>query len=297
MADPKRILFLASNPDDIGRIRFDKEHKEIKESLRRSKHRDSFVLEEAFAVSSRDMSRHILDFIPHILHFTGHGSKRGELIAEDAEGRQLITPAALGSLLGVFKDTIELVLLSACYSDQSADVILAHIPYVIGMKNAVKDTTAIEFAIGLYDAFGARGNRFTPENLEWAVTYAKATSHLGGADDHDLPIFRYNEALLSVAKEPIPGGSTTPGSGTNDLQAITHLAITEGLKPAADALFQLMQGQSFGRRDNDIIHLVGRINALNRDAQSGILRAQEKQVREAQLLASFNALMEELKEN
>ena len=291
---PKRILFLASNPADTGRLRFDKEHKEISESIRRAKYRDMCELDEAFAVSARDISRKILDVQPHILHFTGHGKRNGKLIAESGDERQLIGPNALGGLLSSFKDSIQLVFLNACYSERSADAILKHIPYVIGMQEAVEDTTAIEFAIGLYDAFGAKGFDFNPQTLEWAVNFAKGAALLGGASDADLPIFRYNEQLATVSQadgSPAP----TPSEANQGLDAIERLMVTDGLKAAGEELFAMMQKESFGRKDNDVIHLVGRINGYHRDLTSNVLRAEERQVREAQLISAFSNLLDELR--
>ena len=292
----KRILFLASNPSDTGRLRFDKEHREISESIRRAKYRDLCELDEAFAVSARDISRKVLDVQPHILHFTGHGDRRGRLIAEAGDERQALGPNALGSLLSNFQDSIRLVFLNACYSERSADAILQHIPFVIGMKDAVQDTTAIEFAIGIYDAFGAKGFELTHDAIDWAVKYAKSTVFLEGKSGVELPIFRFNESLVKTLGK----GSATPQAtgglaSSNPLDEIEKLIVTDGLKAAGEELFALMQKQSFGRKDNDIIQLVGRINGYYRDLLGNVLRAEEKQVREAQLMSSFTGLMDELR--
>jgi hypothetical protein len=50
---------------------------------------------------------------------------------------------------------VECVLLNACYSVLQAEAIALHIPYVIGMNQAVGDAAAREFAVGFYDALGA----------------------------------------------------------------------------------------------------------------------------------------------
>ena len=308
MSEPKRILFLASNPVDTGRLRFDKEHKEISESIRRSRYRDLCELDEAFAVSARDISRKILDVRPHIIHFTGHGTRTGKLVAEEADERQMLGPNALGNLLSSFADTVELVILNACYSERSADAILKHIPFVIGMRDAIQDQTAIDFAIGLYDAFGDRGFDFTPENLEWAVNFAKNTALIEGATDADLPVMQFNIELVQagIASHSGTKGLSQPGGSPGEisssslqisLQEIQKVLIKEGLKAAGEELWELMDKQSFGRKDNEVIHLIGRVNAFHRDSMGNTLRQEEKQVREAQLMASFTSLLEELKES
>jgi hypothetical protein len=47
--------------------------------------------------------------------------------------------------------------LNACCSATQAEAITQHIPYVVGMKRAIGDRVAIEFAIGFYDALLAGG--------------------------------------------------------------------------------------------------------------------------------------------
>jgi hypothetical protein len=62
---------------------------------------------------------------------------------------------ALAGLFELCAGQIECVILNACYSEIQAEAIAKHILYVIGMKAAVSDVAALEFAIGFYDALGA----------------------------------------------------------------------------------------------------------------------------------------------
>jgi len=71
----RRILFLASNPTDTERLRLDKEVRKADEGLRRSNERDQFHLIQKFAVRAEDLRRSLLDHSPHIVHFTGHGTR------------------------------------------------------------------------------------------------------------------------------------------------------------------------------------------------------------------------------
>ena len=211
MPECKRILLLASNPLD-SKKRFDKEYKEISQSIRLGKYRDLCELHKAFALSTRDISRKILEVRPHILHFTGQGTPKGKLVIREAKSQKLISPDAIGKLLSSFSDTIELVILNACYSDLSAEEILKHIPFVIGMQDAIQDETAIEFAIGLYDAMGDGRFNFNINELKWAVDYAKNTAHFEGAMGSDLPILRYNEKINYKDIPPIiPVERNEPG--------------------------------------------------------------------------------------
>ena len=46
------------------------------------------------------------------------------------------------------KFKIECVVLNACYSEVQADAIALHVPYLIGMNQAIGDSAAREFAVG-----------------------------------------------------------------------------------------------------------------------------------------------------
>ncbi|MCV3216335.1 hypothetical protein OGM63_22950 [Plectonema radiosum NIES-515] len=70
----KKILILAANPKQTLPLRIDNEVRDIKEGLRRSQKHDKFILEQEWAVRSRDIRRAIFDFRPNIIHFSGHGS-------------------------------------------------------------------------------------------------------------------------------------------------------------------------------------------------------------------------------
>ncbi len=154
----KTILILASSPGDKGRLRLDQEVREIEEALRRSQKRDQFKLEQRWAVRTEDLRRALLDIQPQIVHFCGHGTGTAGLLFEDEQGlAKPVSAEALANLFELFADQIECIVLNACHSDVQANAIGQHIPYVIGMQDAVKDLTAIQFATGFYDGLGGRG--------------------------------------------------------------------------------------------------------------------------------------------
>jgi hypothetical protein len=152
----KKILILAANPKNSTPLRLDQEVREIDEGLTRAKQRDRFELEQKWAVRPRDVQRTILDIAPQIVHFSGHGVGEGGLALEDETGQaKLVSTQAIAGLFELFADQVECVLLNACYSEVQAKAIAQHIPYVIGMNQAVGDAAAREFAVGFYDALGA----------------------------------------------------------------------------------------------------------------------------------------------
>jgi hypothetical protein len=94
-----KILFLAADPSDSARLRLGQELRDIRDNLQRSKERDNFSLESRESIRPGDITQAILDIKPQIVHFSGHGTSRGELCIEDIQGQtQLVKPEALVSL-------------------------------------------------------------------------------------------------------------------------------------------------------------------------------------------------------
>jgi len=183
----RKILILAANPKKTSPLRLDQEMREIDESLRRSRNREQFSLEKRLAVRTEDLRRSLLDEEPHFVHFCGHGTGDNGLVVENVVGEpQLIKAEALASLFKLFSSQIDCVILNACYSEVQAQAISQHIKYVVGMKQAIGDRAAIQFATGFYDAIGAgRG-------IEDAFEFGKNAIELQGIPEELTPVIKKN---------------------------------------------------------------------------------------------------------
>lgn len=154
--DNIKILFLASEPSDYARLKLGQELREIREKLRLSKQRDKFLIESRESVRPSDISQAIFDIEPQIVHFSGHGTKKGELCFEDILGKATpVRSDALARLFGLVSDQVNCVILNACYSEVQAKAIAEHIQFVVGMPHTIGDSSAITFAVGFYKALGA----------------------------------------------------------------------------------------------------------------------------------------------
>lgn len=179
----KTILILAANPEDTTRLRLDMEVREIQNGLQRSRRRDEFVIKSVWAVRRSDFRRAMLDFEPNIVHFCGHGSGEEGIAFEDENGQSnLIRADTLASYFELFSDMVECVVLNACYSEVQAEAIVKHIPFVFGMKSAIGDRQAIEYATAFYDAIGAG------KSYEFAHELACISINLEGPPEHLLPV-------------------------------------------------------------------------------------------------------------
>lgn len=154
----RRIAILASNPMREAFLRTDREMREIEESLRSSERRDYFEVRQLSALRPNDLQRVLLEFEPHIVHFCGHSSKKGLILEDDRGKPQEVPGEALADLFRIVaaRGTFtECVILNACYTEAQAEMIAAHVSYVIGMSAALPDGAAIDFARGFYDTLGA----------------------------------------------------------------------------------------------------------------------------------------------
>jgi CHAT domain len=181
--DQQTILFFAANPKDTDRLRVDQEVRDIAEGLQRASHRSWFHLEQRWATRPRDIHRAMLDVAPEIVHFSGQGVGEQGLVFEDETGHsQVIDGAAIAGLFELFADRVKCVILNGCYSEAQAKAIVQHIPFVIGMNQAIGDSAAIAFAVGFYDALGAG------RSIEFAHQLGCAAIRMGGTPESSTPV-------------------------------------------------------------------------------------------------------------
>lgn len=158
MSDKIKILFLAANPIDVKyRLRLDEEFKQIRKKLRGGEKRDCFDLVAEWAVTAEDLQEILLTHQPHILHFSGHGSKTQGIVLEDKDGKMcLLDKRAFANLLKALKENIRIVVLNACYAKDQGNQLKEIVDFTIGMNKVIGDEAAIVFASHFYQglAFG-----------------------------------------------------------------------------------------------------------------------------------------------
>jgi hypothetical protein len=177
------ILLAASDPTDLARLRLGHEEREIREALDLSAGRGRWSLHPWPALRLRDLTRALLDLQPRIVHFAGHGSKKGGLFLENEAGLAQRMPAeALADLFGVVEGAVSCVVLNACYSEAQARAISAYVPFVVGSPSAIADDAAIAFSVGFYQALGA--GRDVPQAHRVGCIHMRGT----GTSRHPLPV-------------------------------------------------------------------------------------------------------------
>jgi hypothetical protein len=189
----RKILILSANPKDTSRLRLDREVREIQDTIKLAKNREQFELVTTWAVRVKDLRRKLLEHKPTIVHFSGHGSGADGLVLENDLGQmQLVNTESLAELFGLFQDTIECVLLNACYSEEQANAIHLSIDCVIGMNQKIGDEAAINFAVGFYDALVA--GRF----YEDCFKFARNSLNLEGIPESETPVLKARQRIQKV---------------------------------------------------------------------------------------------------
>nr|WP_268896760.1 AAA-like domain-containing protein [Hassalia byssoidea] len=188
---------MSANPTNTNQLRLDEEVREIEAGLERSRSRDRFQIICKWAVRSNDLRRALLDHKPEIVHFSGHGAGSQGLALENNSGQmQLVKTETLAGLFELF-DSIECVLLNACYSEAQAQAIYQHVDYVIGMNRAIGDRAAIEFAVGFYDALGA------DRSYEDAYKFGCLNIDLEGIPESSTPVLKSkNNQKITPQQQP-----------------------------------------------------------------------------------------------
>jgi hypothetical protein len=154
MRDKIKILFLSANPWTTTRLSVEAEMREIQKKLEQSSTKDSFELFIDSPTRFEDLRRMLLDHKPHIVHFSGHGS-REQIMLEHSKGYGMATDTMI--LVDAFrqsKDFLRVILLNSCLSERQAIALESVVDYTIGIERSVGDKAAITFAGAFYEALG-----------------------------------------------------------------------------------------------------------------------------------------------
>jgi NTP pyrophosphatase (non-canonical NTP hydrolase) len=171
-----KVLFVASNPPDGGRLDVGEEERTIRESIDRSKYRDSIAVKSIQAATVDDLRRAMLDDEDYtIVHLAGHSDELGVVFSDPGETS---TQTSLRQLAELFEryPSVKCVVITGC-SALDKDAVVAEC--TIGMTEEVSDGSAIEFARGFYDAVGAG------KDYEHALREGKSAAELKG---HACPV-------------------------------------------------------------------------------------------------------------
>ena len=154
---PIRVLILGAGLPGTESVRIDREIRAIQETIEPGMARDNIEVRIRLAVRSEDISQALLKDEPRLVHFAGHGGgTEGSFAAEGDYGLAHILP--VDGLVRLFRgagQSVECVVVNACETELLARGLSEVIPYAIGMRQPVRDRSAIRFSVGFYQAVSA----------------------------------------------------------------------------------------------------------------------------------------------
>jgi hypothetical protein len=146
-----KILFISSSPIGLDRLNLKEEFNSIDSEIRKSTYSQYFELIQSWETSISEIQDLFLRYSPDIVHFSGHGNKKSEIILQKPNGTAApVSTDALEILFNSFKSTIQCVVLNMCYSSDQAQSISNSINFVIGAEGEIGDQNAIEFSKSFY---------------------------------------------------------------------------------------------------------------------------------------------------
>ena len=190
------ILFLAACPDNLAKIRSDREQRTIQETLGNSTHSDTYQLYDVKSCKSRDITAALRKYKPSILHFSGHASKDGLAFENEKGGFDVIETAKLASVMELgAKNGLRTVVLNACSTAGQSDCIANTVGCVVSMKGAVDDKACIDFMRVFYHSL-AEG-----QGIDDAFNWGLAESQLLYRPDMIRPHLVYAGTKSKKASE------------------------------------------------------------------------------------------------
>lgn len=156
---PIRILILVANPFDTAALTLDEEYQRIHSLWRSCDLRDSFEVHHCLATRAETLQSEVLQFKPHLIHFSGHGETDGLLFADSTGNHSYkVSKSALAELFKLCAPDLKAVFLNACHSAINAEDIAEQVDYFIGMNDAIDDKAGTVFSQGFYSAIFNQAN-------------------------------------------------------------------------------------------------------------------------------------------
>jgi hypothetical protein len=152
------ILFVSANPAGTDPLRVQLEERIVRDAIAHSPNRARLSLVTQPAATFEHLRQALLHGSYDVVHVAGHSETDG-LILEDAHGDCVrIAPKGLAMMFANYAapaGRLRCVILNACYSVATGELIAMDVDYTIAMNGPISDQAALEFSQGFYDALGA----------------------------------------------------------------------------------------------------------------------------------------------
>jgi hypothetical protein len=185
-----KILFLASNPEQLNPLNYGKELDEITSILQRKNNKGLFDIKPKFAAGKLDLINIVNEYKPKLIYFSMHGTDENELEFTNAAG--MPESLSLDELLEDLNylsgnNDVKCIIFNTCKSDDQANAASEFIDYAIGMKQSIDDTASIVFARGFFEQF-FNDSENIPKAFESGVLHLRQHENSGIKACADIPI-------------------------------------------------------------------------------------------------------------
>ena len=145
------IAFLGAAPEDLHRIRPEKEAREIQDLIVR-KNLPYVKFISRIPGEYRDLQDLLTNIQPQIFHLAAHRTETAFYLEQPCGENNMIQNDALIKLISDFSPATRCVILSFCNSISLGQQLSEVMPYVIAIDGKIVDDSIIEFSKGFYQA-------------------------------------------------------------------------------------------------------------------------------------------------
>ena len=180
-----KILFFAADPlsaqpDGRGRLALDEDVRQICRHVRAAGGRED-LFGWRLAARPDDLLQALKETRPRVVHFSGHGLRKGLLLVGSDGCPHLVPAAGLAQLFQVYRGRIRLVVLNACFSLEQAEALAGVVGCAIGTRSEISDAAAITFGAEFYSAV------VNGRSVKDAFELASAALRIKHPDDAECP--------------------------------------------------------------------------------------------------------------
>jgi hypothetical protein len=142
-----KILIISAN-SLVSPLDIEAEVRDLLRQMARTLHRDQVEMNHCQAATPDEVVFALRTFVPHIVHFSGHGDETGIELRTEGGGGALVSGASIAK---TFQNrSVKLAFFNVCHSSHYASAIARYVDTVITTTDEVDDEAAKLFAVAFY---------------------------------------------------------------------------------------------------------------------------------------------------
>jgi hypothetical protein len=182
------VLIIAANPRKTSSHGLSQECAAIAAELQKVPQCNGLQFESRWALNLRELTGHLAELGPTVLHVAGHGAARdgGGWVLQDAQGYARPVPThALTRMIDTAARGLRLTVLNGCFRHKQAEALRRRVDCVVGVNGALDAEARQLFACELYGALG--GGESIGHAFEMGIAALTAARRPNEVQPHCLP--------------------------------------------------------------------------------------------------------------